>query len=228
MTRHIVPNQLTLFAYEKGYFGKDRRSFRRRETTMGGVGSGGWNKKYHGTIDDTLRIDAFWLHRQGILVARSPQKVTWKAGGMLVLELLLHNEGGRLHICDATAAGSRFPDALAQSIRLQDQARHVGGKAKLFECPQCGTLRQHLYLDHRQRFICRKCAGLTYKVQREREVDRAFRRWDKASHQLGRFSWEGWCGLKRPKGMHKRRYDELCERLRAEETIVNRSMGLLC
>lgn len=194
---------------------------------MGGVGSGGWNKKYVGTIDETLRIDAVWLHRQAILKARRPWVVTWRSNGMALLELSLLNDAGRLLIQDATAKGSPYPDLLAQSVNLTEQPRKVGGNVTLFTCPSCGSPRQHLYLAQ-NRFICRACAGLTYKVRREREVDRAFRRWDKASVKLGGVSWEGWCGLKRPKGMHWRTYDTLCEQLRKEETTVNQSMGLIC
>lgn len=147
---------------------------------------------------------------------------------MTLLELSLSNFGDKLFVSDATTVGSRYPDALAQDIMLYEQPRKVGGRATLFRCPRCGTVRQHLYLQH-NRFICRKCAGLTYKVQREREVDRAFRRWDRVSEELGGVSWEGWCDLSRPKGMHKRRYDDLCERLWVEEAIVSRSIiGLPC
>lgn len=194
---------------------------------MGGVGSGGWNKKYAGTIDETLRIDAVWLHRQGILKARKPRTVTWSSNGLALLELSFTRSDNTLAVKDATAEGSHYPDGLAQGIVLNEQPRNVGGHATLFICPSCGAARQHLYLPQ-NRFICRDCAGLTYKVRREREIDRAFRRWDKASVKLGRVSWEGWCGLKRPKGMHKRTYDALSEQLRMEETTVNRSMGLLC
>lgn len=142
---------------------------------------------------------------------------------MKLLELSVRDAGEELELRDATAEGSRYPDELAQTIELNDQPRKVGGRATLFRCPRCGSVRQHLYLHH-NRFICRNCAGLTYKVQREREVDRAFRRWDKASAALGGVSWEGCFGQDRPKGMHKRRYDELCERLWAEEAIVNSSI----
>lgn len=194
---------------------------------MGGVGSGGWNRKHAGTVEGTIRIDAFRLKRQGILEAPCPQTVTWSSNGMMLLELSVINASGKLELRDATAIGSRHPDAQAQTIELYDQSRKVGGKARMFLCPSCGAPRQHLYLA-RNRFICRKCAGLTYKVQREREVDRAFRRWDKASNQLGGVSWEGLCGLNRPKGMHRRTYDAHCKRLWAEEKTVNRSMGLTC
>lgn len=190
---------------------------------MGGVGSGGWNKKYAGTVEGAIRIDAFRLKRQGLLRSPFPRTITWSNKGMTLLELSIRTSGEKLILSDATAAGSRYPDALAQQVKLYDQRRKVGGWATMFICPVCGSTRQHLYLQH-NRFICRKCAGLTYKVQREREVDRAFRRWDKASDQLGGVSWEGTCGLRRPKGMHQKRYDDLCERLWAEEAIVNTSL----
>lgn len=194
---------------------------------MGGIGSGGWNKKYLGTIDETLRIDVFWMHQRGILKPRTPRTVTWSSNGLALLKLSFIRSGNTLGVNDATADGSPYPDALAQSITLKEQPRNMGGVVTLFTCPSCGAARQHLYLPQ-NRFICRDCAGLTYQVRREREVDRAYRRWDKASVKMGGVSWEGWCGLKRPKGMHMRTYDALCERLWAEERIVNRSMGLLC
>jgi hypothetical protein len=190
---------------------------------MGGVGSGGWNKKYVGTIEGTVRIDAFRLKRQRILQSPYPHRVIWSSNGMKLLELSALTIGNTLELRDATAEGSRYPDALAQAIELFCQSRKVGGEVTVFLCPRCGTPRQHLYLK-RNRFICRKCAGLTYRVQREREVDRAFRRWNKVSLQLGGVSWESCCGQNRPKGMHKRRYAALCERLWAEESIVDASL----
>lgn len=191
---------------------------------MGGVGSGGWNKKYVGTVEGTIRIDAFRMKRHGLLRSPFPRRIVWTNKGMKLLDLSLRDTGDKLNFSDATAEGSRYPDALTQIIELYDQPRKVGGRATLFRCPRCSSVRQHLYLLH-NRFVCRKCAGLTYLVQREREVDRAFRRWDKVSEELGGVSWEGCFGQKRPKGMHKRRYEELCQRLWAEEAIVNASVS---
>lgn len=166
-------------------------------------------------------MDVFWLKRQSFLTSPRPMTMTWSRNGLLLLELSLHTREGVLYVQNATAVELPYRDELSQMIQLEDQPRHVGGKATLFACPSCGSLRQYLYLNKNQRFVCQTCANLTYKVRRERKVARAFRRWSKASKSLGGVCWEGWYGRNRPKGMHKRRYEALCERLWAEEAMVN-------
>lgn len=217
----------TAQAYLRVGFGKIARKFRRRRMRLGGYGSGGWNRKYAGTTEDHIRLDIAFLKKNGYLRRTNQNRLTWERNGLSLLDLWIKFDGQHLNIRDATATDSPFPDALSQSLAVVQSPRHVGGSRMLFDCPRCPSKRQHLYLI-RSRFICRDCAGLTYKVRRERKIARTFRRWEKDSARLGGVCWEGWYGRDRPKGMHTRTYDALCERLRVEETIVNRSMGLFC
>ena len=185
---------------------------------MGGQGSGGWNRKYDGTTDGAKRLDIAMLSRNGIFKEGRPLTVTWSTSGMIHLSLTVLHQDGRLLVGDASAMGSAYRDPLSQFLPLSDKASAVGRRRAFFECRDCGARCQHLYL-HRNRFICRKCAGLTYKSQRERDVARSFRRWDEVSARLGGVGWSE-LGLEKPKHMDCRTFERLREQLWAEEQFV--------
>lgn len=189
---------------------------------MGGQGSGGWNRKYDGTTDDTYRLDIAMLSRNGIFKEGRPLTVTWSTSGMIHLSLSVSHQNGRLLVGDATAKGSAYRDPLSQFLPLSDKASATGRRRALFKCRDCGARSQHLYL-HRNRFICRQCAGLTYKSRRERGAMRAIRRWDKVSARLGGVGWSE-LGLEKPKNMHWHTFDGLRQELWAEEHIVEAAL----
>lgn len=58
------------------------------------------------------------------------------------------------------------------------------GKRPYFLCPNCGTHCLKLYMNSLY-FTCRKCAGLVYNCQREKEEDRAMRRARKIRRKIG-------------------------------------------
>ena len=72
-------------------------------------------------------------------------------------------------------------------------------------------------------FACRKCYRLAYPSQPEDTADRAIRRANRIRDRMG---WPGGVlegsGWGRPKGMHRRTYERLCDEHDAFEDIVNR------
>lgn len=147
---------------------------------MGGQGSGGWNLKYEWTIDDLSRLNINRLREQGCFEWPFRSRITWSTNGIVQLDLKVRYEKGILHLRDATARGCPHHDRYRQQIEVITRTPAVGGQTKLFKCPCCHKARAHLYL-YAPFFICRECAGLTYKSRRERNPPRAFRRWEKLS-----------------------------------------------
>jgi hypothetical protein len=74
-----------------------------------------------------------------------------------------------------------------------------------------------LYLGSRYSF-CRHCYQLRYECQLEREWDRLLRRREKLESRLAEDGWS------RPKGMHRRTYDRLTDRLMQVEEQLDLSM----
>jgi hypothetical protein len=72
-------------------------------------------------------------------------------------------------------------------------------------------------------FACRKCHRLAYPSQREDLADRAARRADRLRARLG---WPGsvleGAGWGKPKGMHWRTYERLCDEHDGLEGVVTR------
>lgn len=188
---------------------------------MGGQGSGGWNLKHQYTTDDMCRLDLNWLRTKGYFDWPFERKVTWSMNGIVQLDLKVRYEKGILHLRDATASGSPDSDRYRQQIEVITRTPAVGGQTKLFKCPCCYKARVHLYL-HDPFFICRECAGLTYKSKRERNPVRAFRRWDKLSKKLGGIKMDQWCCAQKPKGMHQKTFERLKQEIHEVESYIER------
>jgi hypothetical protein len=99
-------------------------------------------------------------------------------------------------------------------VNLDSTSCNLGGTRVWFRCPAggCGRRVALLYLGSSGIFACRKCYGLAYESQRERDYDRVARLADKIRARL---KWEEGIlngdGI-RPKGMHQRTYLHLRHR----------------
>jgi hypothetical protein len=87
---------------------------------------------------------------------------------------------------------------------------NYGGQRAWFKCPRCWRRVAVLYFIGRS-FICRHCAGLTYRSQNENQFLRASRRADKIMERLGDEP-DNSTIPSRPKGMHQKTYERLIER----------------
>ena len=190
---------------------------------MGGQGSGGWNLKYQYTTGEKCRLDVNSLRKEGYFDWPFPRQITWSTNGIVQLDLSVRYQTGTLYLRDATASGCHDADRYRQQIELITRAQAVGGQTKLFQCPCCYKARAHLYL-HDPFFICRECAGLTYKSRRERNPRRAFRKWDKLSKRLGGIGMDEWYWAQKPKGMHKKTFERLKQEVSQLESYLEREV----
>lgn len=70
-----------------------------------------------------------------------------------------------------------------QIIQLNSMICHLGGQRLFFICPDCKHKKTLLYdVDHH--YKCKNCHGIAYGSQRERPVDRLYRKARKIRRQL--------------------------------------------
>lgn len=111
---------------------------------------GGYNRT-HGTVEDALRIDSFYL----------PDVV--ESGAFFC--------GGNRYI-DAQYDPEYMPDMVwigrlnRRAIRVDYKPNGFGGSQPFFLCSGCGSRVRYLYRPDRF-FLCRKCARLNYRSQQK-------------------------------------------------------------
>ena len=113
------------------------------------------------------------------------------------------------------------------SVHLTRTSCYFGGYRSWFRCPYCTRRAAKLYLGS-SGFACRRCYNLAYRSQSLAPDDRAVAQAAKIRRALG-----GPEGIlddfpEKPRGMHWRTYDRLCERCMGYEVPALEAMqGLL-
>lgn len=176
---------------------------------MGGLGSGGWNRKHRPTTADALFLDVTLLNRAGVLVPGWAGGWQWKRNGAPLAEIRIACTDSGLVL----AYRSRTNGGPWQDVEIAVPVRWVpcrfGGKRPFLCCPMCGRSVVKLWVFGAT--ACRDCHGLTYPVQAEREDDRLARRANKIRMRLGEEPGLSFPFPRRPKGMHRRTYDRLAQ-----------------
>jgi hypothetical protein len=186
----------------KGDFGRST------EVSMGGLGSGrlpGWGRL---TVDDVPLLDVAVLHDLGHFgPARKASTLTWSFPHEVTVQCRGGTHGVSLFVRSAPDNRWTLDDYLpVEWVRCR-----LGGERPFFGCPSCERRVLHLYL--RERFRCRRCTDLRYPSQREDEFDRARRRAHKLRCRLQAQKIERWEAVPRPKGMWRKTFKRLEERL---------------
>lgn len=180
---------------------------------MGGCGSGGWNRTARSTTDDVRRLSVHALLRDRVLDGPCSVVVRWSRRGEQVASVGVYGGRDRVHLhYRQQSAGERDWRQVAQDIRIDWRPNRYGGETPLFICPHCQGRVWHIYL-YRGHNVCRRCAGLTYESRRSRSYDRLAETVHRLRSQLGGEPGFDSPIAARPKGMHRRTYDALCERI---------------
>ena len=103
------------------------------------------------------------------------------------------------------------PENVENVIPLTWTSPNYGGARPWFACPHCLRRVGILALAGRA-FLCRRCLGLAYEVQRERRSDRLMRKRDKLEARLRPDGGK-------PKGMHWRTYERIREQADAADCL---------
>ena len=193
------------------------------KASMGGLGSGGSNRKGGYTVGDCLKLAIGSLKRAGALtkgkrgvVNWGPQAVHFETIGDDLITLRWNE--GKNH----------------QAIGFQWLAhkRALGGCQIYLVCPTCFMPRTALFF-HQERFLCRVCHRLPYPSQRERRIDRLRRKLEKLATQLGScYEWGEFEVPQKPLGMRQKTYHVITNKYRHllkqywEETSIQVARGL--
>ena len=192
-------------------FGK---SYARGGTQMGGYGSGRrWSSKE--TTDDYRRLDVRWLYRKGWLAPGCVANLRWSSRGVEIAAIREWAESDRITVRYSHQYNGEPWETLEYPIFIERTRCHYGGTRPWFLCPKPGCGRRVAVLYSGKYFYCRHCRQLAYSSQRESPLDRALARAQSLHIRLGGDGCviDGLPPFK-PKGMHKRSYDNLTRRYR--------------
>lgn len=176
---------------------------------MGGFGSG--RKSVKQTTDDMWRLDVRCLARGGYLKPGMAFGWQWQSSGETIASINLTVEVGRVWLrYKQRERGEAWQD-MCYPVSLDMTPCHMGGERVWWRCPTLGCGRRAAVLYGGRMYACRHCLRLAYRCQREEDHDRATRRADTLRDRLG---WSAGIlsgsGVK-PKGMHSRTFQKLCE-----------------
>jgi hypothetical protein len=98
---------------------------------------------------------------------------------------------------------------IEEAVWLDTKPCGFQGQRLQFICPGCGRRIAELYPDG-VHFRCRKCCGLGYRSQRKGREARGLEKAARIKQQLGGSGAYADPVPERPKGMHRRTYERLC------------------
>jgi hypothetical protein len=191
---------------------------------MGGGGSGRrWHYSAKNTTETYRSIDVRWLKREGMLSLGANRRITWSRGGEITGSINVRSEPDRVILDYRQRDHGGEWQAENYPVNLTTTPCHIGGERTWFLCPARGCGQRVAVIYGGGIFACRKCYRLAYPSQREDPADRAVRRADRLRARLG---WPGGvlegAGWGKPKGMHWRTYERLCDEHDGFEGVVIR------
>jgi hypothetical protein len=194
------------------------------ETRMGGSGSGRrWRFGSKDTTETYRAIDVRWLKREGMLSPGANRRISWSRDGAVIAHINIRAKMGRVFLTYRyrSGGGGEWIDE-SYPVNLTTTPCHIGGERHWFLCPARGCGQRVAVIYGGGIFACRKCHQLAYPSQREDPSDRAVRRADRLRARLG---WPGGvlegADWGKPKGMHWRTYERLCDEHDALNDIMS-------
>jgi hypothetical protein len=120
---------------------------------------------------------------------------------------------------------------IEEAVWLDTRPCGFKGQRLQLICPGCGCRIAELYPDG-VHFRCRKCCGLGYRSQRKGREARGLEKAARIKQQLGGSGAYADPVPERPKGMHHRTYERLCNEAEKAELpyqwrVMTRLQGLL-
>ena len=183
---------------------------------MGGSGSGRWQNRGRGTVEEHHRLDVRILHRAGALAPGTTSQLRANEQISIGMEA---EDSRLLFRYTVGVQGSSEREDIEEWVSVSWTSCNYGGGRPWFRCPQCSRRVAILYPAGRRFLLrCRHCAKLSYNSQREIRTDRLLRR---AQRIWERLDWgrdeRGY--PPKPKGMHWATYDRLVTEAEGLETL---------
>lgn len=172
---------------------------------MGGMGSGGHNRKGRATTADAFSLDVNRLRKAGVLTPGWSGGWEWKRGGERVADIRITATAAGLTLAFRTRSGNEPWRDVEQYAPVIWTPCRFGGKRPYFCCPHCGCQVTKLWLMGAA--LCRACHGLTYPSQVESLDDRMSRRANGIRMKLGGEPGMSYPFPAKPKWMHWQTYE---------------------
>ena len=184
---------------------------------MGGKGSGRIAGGGRATTWGLRSLHTGELQRSGWLRSGRTCERSWKRKGETIASIVLQGGFDWLDIT-YNAREANIWRTVKDRIEIQWVACPFGGDRPYFICPglpsDCGRRVLHLY-EVQFRFRCRHCHKLTFDSRRETKARRARCATVRIPIKLVRVSGKFVASTRRPKGMWRRTYKRLSDRLLA-------------
>ena len=175
---------------------------------MGGLNSG--RPRTRVLVEDSLPLDAAFLGKLDCFQGLARRRLTWVCNGTVSARATIEV---KLFGKEPPRAVLRMNGLAAQTILLESTRPNLGGQRWWFLCPETGRRCRVLYLTaDGDRFVSRQAANIVYRSNRLGPSDRVQWRAHQLQDMLPGAKYDQY--PTRPKGMHRRTYDWIVNRLR--------------
>ncbi len=192
---------------------------------MGGSGSGRmfrWNTR--STTISQNRIDIRWLKKQNYLHPGCSGSLSWSSRGKKTGSIHFEIEKNRMVL---KYNSRRSPESdweeVKQNIFFDNTPCNFGGFRKWFHCPKCYKRVAILYGAGKY-FFCRHCYNLTYDSCNSSSIQRIFDKASKLRERLGGDIGNNEFIADKPKGMHRKTYNQIRDEIERFEDMGNKCM----
>jgi ribosomal protein L37AE/L43A len=189
---------------------------------MGGFNSGGGRGALR--TGYFLDLDLASLKRLNMLRPGYSGSLHWSRGDENIgtIGVWVRQDGIRLSYRSRPYGGEW--ETIEDTIPLVETEVGFGGRRKWFLCPSC--MRRVRILYGGRLYRCRTCRSATYESQYEPLFHASHQRIRRLKKRLGDRQADTWSGVPdRPKGMHHKTYERLCDEIWNEEMKMDRALG---
>lgn len=132
-------------------------------------------------VEAHLALSARSLRILGLSPVPKRGVFSFMRGTNTLAEMNYEVSSAKIRLCYQGDNAKGQTEVFQHSISLITSQCHFGGERYWLQCPSCTNNKYHLYLV-RHRFLCRQCAGLTYRLSAQSKGDRLYT----VKHSLGR------------------------------------------
>lgn len=161
------------------------------------------------TTESQHRIDIRWLKKQDYLRFGTMGSLSWSCGGEQTGSIRFRMEENSMILNYQHRPLGGDWETVEQVISLDRTPCNYGGFRTWFFCSHCWKRVAVLYGAGKY-FLCRHCYDLTYSSQQEGRHDRLIRKARKIRKRLGASGDLTEPILFKPKHMHQKTFDRLC------------------
>ena len=163
------------------------------------------------TCESCRSIDVRRWHREGWLERGQIFSSTWSRDGEPTGSISVRSELDAVILSyRARTSWAVEWEPIEQRVPITWTDCHFGGRRPWFVCTICRRRVAVLYAAG-ELFACRSCYGLAYESQQQDPPDRSLLKAQKIRMRLGGSGCPADLFPDKPKGMHWRTYDRMCE-----------------